>query len=91
MQYGLKKVKSLENKIVNKHRVINNKNLRIKPLENLLLQRRNKQFWATSEKTAADQKQLFEEADTDSNLEDLAEQTSTSIQKRKKTNAHLFW
>ena len=44
MQYGLKKVKSLENKIVNKHRVINNKNLRIKPLENLLLQRRNKQF-----------------------------------------------
>jgi len=79
-----KEVKNLENKLVDKDQVIDNKNLRIQQLENLLIQSRHKQFGASSEKTAPDQKQLFDEAETDSDLEDSVEETTIPSYKRKK-------
>ncbi len=66
-----------ENSILQKKIV--DKDLRIQQLENLLIQSRHKQFGASSEKTSPDQRQLFDEAEENTDLDEGIEDGETQV------------
>jgi len=82
----MKTQSELENENTILQKKIVDKDLRIQQLENLLIQSRHKQFGASSEKTSPDQRQLFDEAEEHSELDDVIEdgETQVSSHKRKK-------
>ena len=82
----MKTQSELENENAILQKKIVDKDLRIQQLENLLIQSRHKQFGASSEKTSPDQRQLFDEAEEHSELDEGIEdgETQVSGHKRKK-------
>ncbi|MBQ0753256.1 MAG: IS66 family transposase [Gammaproteobacteria bacterium] len=72
-----------ENKLLKQE--VSQKDQRIKLLEEMLRLQRHKQFGASSEKESAGQGQLFDEAESDSDIEDpIAEEITVPAHTRKK-------